>query len=226
MWKVWSDVQEWRKVKKWHVEKRIERTVAALRQHGFDAMYIPTKEGVLDKAMELIPPDALVGVGGSVTIRELGLADSLRRRGNELVDHWEAWHRKRTPEEIMTIRRRLAQSDVLLTSTNALTETGHLVNVDHAGQRVAAMIFGPQKVIIIAGTNKIVRDVEEAVQRIKHVAAPMNAKRLNLNVPCAVTGTCTDCDAHDRICNVTTIIERKPVHTNVIVILLGADVGY
>jgi hypothetical protein len=117
-------------------------------------------------------------------------------------------------------------SDVLLTSTNAITETGQLVNIDHAGQRVAAMIFGPKKVIIIAGINKIVRDVDEALKRVKNVAAPMNAKRLNMNVPCAVTGTCTDCDSQDRMCNVTTIIERKPVHTRVIVMLLREELGY
>lgn len=223
---MWSDVKEWHNVKKWHLEKQVERTLVALRKNGFDALYIPTRKGVLAKALELIPSDALVGVGGSVTIRELGLVEILKRRGNEVADHWEAWHKKLTPEEVMKIRRLLADSDVLLTSTNALTETGHLVNIDHAGQRVAAMIFGPKKVIIIAGINKIVRDVDEALKRIKNAAAPMNAKRLNVNVPCAVTGTCSDCGSQDRICNVTTIIERKPVHTNVIVILLGEELGY
>jgi len=223
---MWSDVKEWHNVRKWHLEKRVERTLVALRKNDFDAMYIPTKKEVLAKALELIPSDALVGVGGSVTIRELGLLEILKRRGNEVADHWEAWHKKLAPEEVMKIRRRLLNSDVLLTSTNALTETGHLVNIDHAGQRVAAMIFGPKKVIIIAGINKIVRDVDEALKRIKNVAAPMNAKRLNMNVPCAVTGICSDCDSQDRICNVTTIIERKPVHTNVIVILLREELGY
>lgn len=223
---MWSDVKEWHKTKKWHLEKRVERTMVALRKNGFDATYIPKREGVLTKVLELVPSDALVGVTGSVTIRELGLVKILKRRGNEVADHWEAWNKKLAPEEVMKIRRLLANSDVLLTSTNALTETGHLVNIDHAGQRVAAMIFGPKKVIIIAGTNKIVRDEDEALKRIKNVAAPMNAKRLNMNVPCAVTGTCTDCDSPDRICNATTIIERKPVHTNIVVILLGEELGY
>lgn len=126
----------------------------------------------------------------------------------------------------MKVRRLLLNSDVLLTSTNAVTETGHLVNTDHAGQRVAAMIFGPEKVVIVAGVNKIVRDLDEALERIKNTAAPMNARRLNINVPCTVTGTCSNCSSQDRICNVTTIIERKPVHTDVAVILLGEELGY
>lgn len=223
---MWSDVKEWHDVKKWHLEKKVERTLAALRKNDFDAMYIRTGKAAVAKVLELVPPNALVGVGGSVTVRELGLLESIRHRGNKIADHWEARQKGLSPEEVMKIRRLLLNSDVLLTSTNAVTETGHLVNTDHAGQRVAAMIFGPKKVIIVAGVNKIVRDVYEALERIKNVAAPMNAKRLNVRVPCTVTGICSDCDSQNRICNVTTIIERRPIHTDVTVILLGEVLGY
>lgn len=223
---MWSDVKEWHNVKKWHLEKRVERTLAALRKNDFDAMYIPTRKEALAKLLELVPPNALIGVGGSVTVRELGLLESLRRRGNKIADHWEARHKGLPPEEVMKIRKLLLNSDVLLTSTNAITETGHLVNTDHAGQRVAAMIFGPKKVIIIAGVNKIVRDVKEALERIRNIVAPMNAKRLSVNVPCTVSGICSDCDSQNRICNVTTIIERRPIYTDVTVILIGKALGY
>ena len=223
---MWSDVRKWHDVKKWYLEKKVERTLAALRRNDFDAMNIHTRKEALAKILELIPPNAFVGVGGSVTVRELGLLESLKRRGNKIADHWEARQKGLSPEEVMKIRRLLLNSDVLLTSTNAVTETGHLVNTDHAGQRVAAMIFGPKKVIIIAGVNKIVKDVNEALERIKNVAAPMNAKRLNVSVPCTRTGICSDCDSKNRICNVTTIIERRPIHTDITVILLQEELGY
>jgi len=223
---MWSDVKKLHNVKKWHLEKKVERTLAALRKNGFDAMHIPSRKEAVTRVLELVPPDALVGVGGSVTVRELGLLESLRRRGNKIADHWEARQKGLPPEVVMKTRRLLLTSDVLLTSTNAVTEEGYLVNTDHAGQRVAAMIFGPKKVIIVAGMNKIVRDVDEALERIKNVAAPMNAKRLDVKVPCTVTGICSNCDSPNRICNVTTIIERKPIHTDVTFILLGEALGY
>lgn len=223
---MWSDVKTWHDVKKWHLKKKVERTLAGLRKNDFNAMYIRTKRESVAKVLELIPPNALVGVGGSVTVRELGLLGSLRNRGNKIADHWEARQKGLPPEEVMKVRRLLLNSDVLLTSTNAVTEDGCLVNTDHAGQRVAAMIFGPKKVIIVAGVNKIVRDVEDALERIKNVVAPMNAKRLDLRVPCTDTGICSDCDSQNRICNVTTIIERRPIHTDVTVILIGEELGY
>lgn len=189
-------------------------------------MYLPNSKEVAAKVLDLIPSNALVGIGGSVTMRELGLLEILKGRGNRIADHWEARRKELAQEEVMKVRRLLLNSDVLLTSTNAVTETGYLVNIDHAGQRVAAMIFGPKKVVIIAGVNKIVRDVNEALERIKNVAAPMNARRLNKKTPCTVAGICSDCVSQDRICNVTTIIERRPVHTDILVILVGEMLGY
>ena len=223
---MWSSAEEWQDVKKWHLQKRVERTLAALRKNGFDATYIHARKEAVAKVLDFIPLDALVGVGGSITVRELGLVTLLKSRGNKIADHWQARHEALAPDEVMKVRRLLLDCDVLLTSTNAVTEAGQLVNTDHAGQRVAAMIFGPRKVVIIAGVNKIVRNVQEALERIRNVAAPMNAKRLKVQVPCATTGICTDCDAPDRICNVTTIIEHKPVFTDISVILLGQVLGY
>lgn len=223
---MWSDSKTWHDVKKWHFEKKVERTLAALKKNRFDAIYIPSGKEAVAKVLELVSPNALVGAGGSVTVRELGLLEHLRSRGNKIADHWKARQKRLSPAEVMKTRRLLLTCDALLTSTNAVTEEGHLVNTDHAGQRVAAMIFGPKKVIIVAGVNKIVKDVDEALKRIKNVAAPMNAKRLNVKVPCTATGICTDCDSQNRICNVTTIIERRPVHTDITVILVGETLGY
>ena len=223
---MWSSVKEWHNSREWVLQKRVERTLAALGKNGFDAIYVPTREEAVAEVLDLVPEGALVGVGGSVTVREIGILKILESRGNKIADHWEAHSKKLAPEQVMKTRKLLLSSDVLLTSTNAVTEEGELVNTDHAGQRVAAMIFGPKKVVIVAGVNKIVRDVDEALERIRNTAAPMNAKRLNLPVPCTVSGVCSDCNSQDRICNVTAIIERRPVHTDITVVLIGETLGY
>ncbi len=219
-------MKKWHGSREWVLQKRVERTLAALEKNGFDSVYAPTREEAVAKVLDLVPKRALVGAGGSVTVRELGILEILKSRENKIADHWEAHYKKLTPEQVMKTRRLLLTCDVLLTSTNAITETGQLVNTDHAGQRVAAMIFGPKKVIVVAGINKIVRDIDEALDRVRNTAAPMNAKRLNLNVPCTVSGVCSDCNSQDRICNVTSIIERRPVHTDFTIVLIGESLGY
>ena len=204
----------------------MENTLSALRENGFNAVYASTKESAISTVLDMVQPDAIVGLGGSVTLREMGLPEVLRERGNRVADHWEARQRGASPEEVMEIRRLHLNSDVFITSTNAVTETGQFINIDGSGQRVAAMIFGPKRVIVIAGVNKIVKDVDEGLWRARNVAAPMNAKRLQRETPCAVTGVCSDCDSVERICNVTTIIHRRPRSTDTTVILVGENLGY
>ena len=210
-------------VQQWHNAKRVKRTVNALKENGFEAVYASTKTDALKEVLNRVSKNDLIGVGGSITVRELGLIDALSRQGHRIAEHWSS---DLTPDERIAIRRKQLTSDVFLTSSNAITESGQLVNIDGAGNRVAAMIFGPKKVIIVAGVNKIAKDLEEALDRVNNVAAPMNAKRLNRNTPCAVTGKCTDCRSPERICNVTTIINRKLVRTDITIILIGEELGY
>ena len=212
--------------RKWYQEQKVENTLTAFREKGIEAFYVPSKEDVISKLLDIIPSDALVGLGGSVTLREIGLPDALRDRGNRVADHWEAGQRGASAEEMMEIRRLHLNSDVFVTSTNAVTETGELINIDGGGQRVAAMIFGPGKVFVVAGVNKIVGDVDEGLWRAWNVAAPMNARRMNRKTPCAVSGACSDCDSEQRICNVTTIIHRRPSNTDLTIILVGENLGY
>lgn len=212
--------------REWHKELKVEKTLRALRRNGFEAVYIRERKAALSGVLDMIPRDALVGVGGSVTLRELGLLDVLRDRGNRLADHWQARQRGASAEEIMDVRRLQVSSDVFITSTNAVTEAGELINTDGSGQRVAAMIFGPKKVIVVAGVNKIVMNPNEGLDRVRDVAAPMNAKRLDMKTPCAVTGVCSDCDSEDRICNVTSIIHRRPSDADITVVLVGENLGY
>ena len=212
--------------KKWYRSLKVDNTLKALEKNKFEAVYVPVKEEAVSKVLDIVPSDALVGLGGSVTLREIGLPEALRNRGNRLADHWEARRQGASAEETLKIRRLQLNSDVLITSTNAITETGKLINIDGGGQRVAAMIFGPKRVIVVAGVNKIVSNLDEGLERVKNIAAPMNAKRLNRNTPCAITGVCNDCDSKERICNVTSIIHKRPSNTKITVILVRENLGY
>lgn len=203
-------------------EARCQKAVKALIKNGFDAIYVSTKEEAVKKALELVPQNAKVGVAGSVTIRDLGIVDELKDRGLEIFDH----HMVDTPEEKNRMRKGQLTCDVFFASTNALTLDGKLVNIDGTGNRVAAMIFGPGHVVLIVGANKITDNLEQAMDRAKQVAGPMNAMRLKTKTPCATTGYCSDCQSEDRICKITTIIEYKPNLTNFTVIVVGEEIGY
>lgn len=208
--------------KRWHREQKIKRTLAALKKNGFKTVFASTINDAREKALHLIPPNAIVGVGGSVSIRELNLIDHLSKRGNTVVQHWSL----PPGEDPATAMRKEINSDIFLTSSNAITESGKLVNTDGSGNRIGAMVFGPHKVIVIAGINKIVKDVAEGIERIKSVAAPMNAWRLNLKTPCTQNGVCTDCESPNRICRITSIVEKKPDETDVTVMLVGQELGF
>ncbi|MDH5438882.1 MAG: lactate utilization protein [Candidatus Bathyarchaeota archaeon] len=210
-----------RKVKKWYANQKVRRTLAALERNGFQTFFVSTRAEALDKVLSLIPTHANVGIGGSVTLREIDLIDALASRGNTVLQHWSQ------PEEnLRAIMIKQLNSDVFLASSNAVTEDGRLVNIDKAGNRVVAMIFGPRKVILVIGVNKIVKDLEEGILRARNVAAPMNARRRGDKTPCATTGVCTDCETPDRLCRVITIMEKKPSRTDVAVILVGEELGF
>lgn len=212
--------------KKWFKKIRIEKTLKSLKKHGFEVFYYNRKEEAIEKIMKIIPLKAIVGIGGSVTLRELDIPEKLRKRGNKTEDHWYERKKGTSSEEILKVRKNQINSDVFITSTNAITENGELVNIDGGGQRVAAMIFGPKKVIVVAGINKITKDLEEGIWRARNIAAPINAKRLNRNTPCAVTGICNDCDSPDRICGATTILHKQMRDTPLTIILIDEDLGY
>jgi L-lactate utilization protein LutB len=212
--------------REWHEKEIIEKTIDSLKKKGFTSYYVKNKKKAVEKILGLIQDDALVGLGGSVTLREMNLPTLLKEKGNQVADHWKAREEGASSEEVLKIRRQHINSEVFLTSTNAVTETGILVNIDGGGQRVAATIFGPKHVIIVAGINKIVRDLGEAIWRVKNIASPINAKRLNRKTPCVETGLCEDCETPERICNVMTIMYRKPSVSSITVILVGEKLGY
>lgn len=207
---------------RWHYDTLGEKLVKALTKNNFTASYVKTRQEALEKLLEAIPVTATVGYGGSVTLGELGIIPKLEERGNPVLNHMKPGL---TPEEMKQIRRKQLLSDVYLTGTNAITLDGKLINMDATGNRVGAMLFGPDKVFIIIGVNKAVKDVAEAEQRIKLWASPPNNKRLGYANPCAETGVCVDCQGQTRICNVLTVMHKKPRMTDIQVILVGEDLG-
>ncbi len=202
----------------------LAETMANLGKNGFQASFVETAVAAKAMVLGMISPGAPVGVGGSVTIRQLGLIEGLRQQGHEVYDHWQAGL---SPEEIREIKLHHLSSPFFLTSSNAITRDGKLVNIDNTGNRVAAMVFGPQHVIVVAGQNKIVADVAEALKRIKEKVAPVNAQRRQDKTPCAVTGKCEDCQSPHRLCRVTSILERKTKGIETFsVIIVAETLGY
>ncbi len=199
----------------------LQQVAEQLQKNGFSAMVLPDAAAAKRKALELIGTGS-VGFGGSVTTQTLGLYDTLKDAGNAVYWHWKA-----TPEEVPATLERAAKADFYVSSSNAITHTGALVNTDGRGNRVSSLCNGPRKVIVIAGRNKIVPDIPAAISRIKNIAAPLNARRIGLKTPCAVTGKCTDCHSAQRMCNVTSIMEAPTSPTEVFhVLLVDEDLGF
>ncbi|MCX7971305.1 MAG: lactate utilization protein [Negativicutes bacterium] len=208
----------------WHLRTRIERTVEALQGNNFDARAMWGGKAELFEVLDrLVPLSASVGIGGSMTIKQLAVADWLITRGNRLYDHSRPGL---TPEQSMAIRRQQLTADVFLSGSNAVTTDGKLVNIDGAGNRVAAMTFGPQAVVVIVGSNKLVDNVGAGLERIRTVAAPLNAKRLNKQTPCAATGLCSDCRSPQRICTTTHILDKKPTTLAFSVLIIPDSYGF
>ncbi len=202
----------------------IQKLIEILNKHEMKTIYFSTAKEAKEEVLKRISPRMRVGLGGSVTLREMGIPDSLRERGNEVYDHWKEGLSK---EERLAVGRKHNTSEVFLTSTNALTLDGKLINVDASGNRITSMIFGPEKVIVIAGVNKIVKSVSQGLARIKKSVAPQNCRRRKDPTPCAEDLVCHDCDTPARLCRVTTIIERRPWGIKEFsVILVGEDLGY
>ena len=213
-----------REEKKWFSDHLIQRTIKALESNGFKTILASDKNEALKEVLQLVPEKAQVGIGGSVTICEVDLVSELTKRGNNVLENWS---RKVTPEEDMAIRKGHLTCDVFITSSNAITEDGKLVNIDGMGNRVASMIFGPKKVIVMAGINKIVKDIHTGIERIRHTATPMNVKRMGGTTPCVIDVCDLEkCQPPNRHCHVITIIEKIPVKTDTTIILVKEELGF
>ena len=203
------------------MEQIIKNTIESLKKNNFDVKYFENSKEDVQEILEEIKLEEIVGIGGSMTIKELQLDSLLKQRGNTVYWHWL----ESTPEDMNKARKSASQSDVYLTSTNALTQDGKLVNTDGTGNRVAAMFYGPKKTIVVCGINKIVENLDSALERIE-MNAYKNARRLKLNTPCAINESCIDCSSPQRMCNITTIIRKKPMQKDITVILINEELGF
>ena len=205
-------------------EKLADHLIKNLTKRRMAASYAPTAAQARDEIIAMIPAGATVSRCGSMSLVEMGLWEELaKKHGVKVIDPFTPGL---TPEESYARLRQGLLADYMITSSNALTMDGKLVNLDATGNRVAAMCFGPEKVILVVGLNKVAPDLDSAMARVKHYAAPINAIRLNRETPCAETGQCLDCRSPARLCNMWSIIEGHRFENRLHVKLVGEDLGY
>lgn len=209
--------------RKWLWEELSKKCIKNLKRHEFDAHFTQNSEDALELIKEMVSGYETFGFGGADTTREIGLVESLKKMGKTIYDHWE---QGLSAEKIAEIRLNQGRCDCFFCSANAVSATGEIVNVDGIGNRTAAMSFGPKKVVIVAGMNKVTRDLDSALNRVKEVAGPMRAKSLDRDTPCAKTGECSDCNSAQRICRITTILHRRPMMTDTTVVLINQQLGF
>lgn len=207
----------------WYLKKQVERTIHNLEKHNIHGIYVEEEEQLQETIKQLVAEHATVAVGDSVTLFKTGIIALLRNGDYCFLDKYREGI---TSAEKKEIYRKTFSADTFLCSSNAVTEEGELYNIDGNGSRVAAMIYGPDQVIIVAGINKIVRNLDEAEQRARQYAAPLDAKRLGKNTPCASLGYCVDCQKEERICNYFTVIKHQFTKGRITVIIVGKSLGY
>ena len=211
----------------------LEKTAKALNKNNMQTFIVSTKEEALQKVKDLMPDGSSVSIGGSMTLKECGITDMLSNGRYEFLDRSKA----KTDEEKMDIYRKSFFCDTYLSSSNAITLNGELYNVDGNSNRVAAMLFGPKQLIVVAGYNKIVENTDEAVLRVKEKAAPPNCERLNIDTFCRKMGKCVSltketpfmcdgCDSDGRICCSYVVMAHQRIKDRVKVILVAEELGY
>jgi L-lactate utilization protein LutB len=199
-----------------------QSVVKELKKKGYEAIYVSTKEDALEEVLKLIPQQASVGIPGTVTVREIGAMEKLAERGCKIYHHWDP---SLAPEARAQRLMDENCADYFLTSANAVTRDGKIVNIDGNGNRVSGMAWGRNTLIFVIGMNKVTSDLEAAIERSRS-ASPPNAARLNGNTPCSQTGYCVDCDSPARICRALLILERAVSGRKTHVIMVGEDLGF
>lgn len=211
-------------VQKWANERRIADLIEVLKERDFDAVMAKDKDDARRIVMDMIPEGSKIAVGGSVTLNETGILDEIRSDKYNFIDRYNT----KSFEEMLDKYREGYYADVFVSSTNAITMEGQLVNIDCTGNRTSQIVFGPKKVIIVAGVNKIVENIEEGIKRAKSIA-PMNARRITHKVPCATDDNikCSECRSNARVCNVTSIVDGCHYFPKrITVVMVPENIGY
>ena len=193
-----------------------------MEKREIEGYFAADKKAALELLLTLIPEGASIGYGGSVTLSEIGAFEALSGEKYKLINRDSG----KTQEETEAIFKEILFCDFFLMSSNAISVDGQLINVDGRGNRVAFLAYGPKNVVLVCGMNKIVPSVEAGIERVKTLAAPMNATRLNRTTPCTKTGVCGDCQSPGCICASTVITRRSHTPKRIKVILVGEELGY
>lgn len=203
--------------------KLADTVIGNLKKRQIEAVYCATAQEACTTALSYVSPGNSVSFGGSMTLEEAGILSALRDRSDiALIDRAKA----QTPDETAKMYHDALSCNRYFMSANAITQSGELVNIDGNGNRLAALIYGPEQVIVVAGMNKIVPTVTDAVDRVRNTATPLNCIRLNQATPCASTGVCADCLSSDCICNQIVVTRRSGNPDRIKVILVGEALGY
>ena len=204
--------------------KTLGETAAALGRRGYETLVCATAAEAREAVRREMEKAQSVGFGGSETIKALGIPELAKEMGKTILRHGDP---ALPPDGKMAVMRAELTCDLFLLSANALTADGRIVNIAGNGNRVAASIFGPGKVVYVVGRNKIVEGgLDAAFARAKAFACPPNCRRLSKRTPCAATGVCADCDSPDRICKVSVVFDRRPSRTDTLVILVDESLGF
>ena len=203
-------------------ERLAKTLIKNLHRRHIEAFYCPTKEEAVKKVSKLIPNGSSITWGGSMTIRDMGLVDSLHERDDLMIYDRDGLEDR---TEIEAIYRKAFSCDFFLSSANAISEDGVIVNIDGNGNRVAAITWGPKKVIFVIGLNKVAQTVEAALSRARGTASPINAARFDIKTPCQVDGVCHNCNSPESICNYVHFLRNSPKGRH-IVVLVGENLGY
>ena len=206
-----------------HIDEKVNKTISSLSKNRIEALYFSSKEALVSCLKERLTSGMTIGVGDSTTLEELGIYSLLR---NSDVNFLDKYKKNISREEKRDLYIKNFDADLFLSGINALSTDGKIYNLDGNGSRVAPIIYGPSKVILICGVNKIVISEDEAFRRIKNVAAPIDAKRLGKITPCVRSGKCMDCKAEDKICNYFTIIQGQFDTERIKVFIVEGDYGF
>lgn len=203
-------------------EEKFKKLEENFKLRNIEVEYFESLEDVKSHILDMVPIESTIGIGHSATLQKMNITNSLLERGNIVYDKELAKNR----DECKELKRKALTTDWYITGSNAISVDGRIVNVDHSGNRVASITFGPDKVIIVVGKNKIVDSVDEAIRRVKNVACPLNAKRAGFNPPCVTLNRCVDCVSKERVCNSLSIIEGQSDCNRIKVFIVNEECGF
>lgn len=196
-----------------------EKLTANFKQRNMEVIYFESLEDVKSYILDIVPVESTIGIGHSVTLQKMDITNLLLERGNVVYDKELA----KNHEESREFKRKALTTDWYITGSNAISVDGRIVNIDHSGNRVAAITYGPDKVIIVVGKNKVTDTVDEAIKRVKNVACPTNAKRAGYNPPCVTLNHCVDCVG---VCNIISIIGGQTDSNRIKIFIVNEECGF